>query len=272
MKGLMAVLSIIAVANIIAVAGVLGWLNSSDRLSKERVQKVREVFTKTNAEEAAEKAAAEAKKKTEDAKAAEDAKKQRPPLTAEQQLGLKADLNETERQKMKRLEREVADLSESLAEARKQYSATRDQLEKERKDALAALESGAASPQFKKAVGILDGLKAPECRSLLGQLLEGNGLVVPGMAPIPGDGAGAGAAGKAPSEPAIRQVVAYLNAMQERNRIKVIGEFQKDDPKLAAMLLERLRAFGTVIGNAPGSPKPGTARPTANAGPQEPTK
>jgi hypothetical protein len=270
MKGLMAVLSIIAVANIIAVAGVLGWLNSSDRLSKERVQKVREVFTKTNAEEAAEKAAEEAKKKAEDVKAAEEAKKQRPPLTAEQQLGMKADLNETERQKMKRLEREVADLSESLAEAKRLYSSTRDQLEKERKDALAALESGAASPQFKKAVGVLDGLKAPECRSLLGQLLEGNGLVVAGMAPIPTEGPAA--PGKAPSEPAIRQVVAYLNAMQERNRIKVIGEFQKDDPKLAALLLERLRAFGTVVGGAPGSPKPGTARPTTSAAAQEPSK
>lgn len=269
MKNIMMVLAVIAITNIIAVAGVLGWLKSTDRLSRERVQKVREVFTKTNAEEAAEKAAEEAKKKAADAQAAEDAKKQKPPLTAEQQLGIKADLNETERQRMKRLEREVADLADSLAEARKKYAETRDLLEKERKDAVAALESGGSNPQFKKAVGVLDGLKAPEVKSLLGQLLEGNGLVVPGMAPIANQGP---AGGKEPTEPAIRQVVAYLNAMQERNRVKVIGEFQKDDPKLAAMLLERLRAFGTVVNQSQGAPKPGAAKGATTAAAQEPSK
>jgi hypothetical protein len=42
------------------------------------------------------------------------------------------------------------------------------------------------------------------------------------------------------------QVVAYLNAMEDRTRTKIITEFQKQDPALAAELLERLRTRATL--------------------------
>ncbi len=267
MKSVWTALCVIAIANLVAFGVIAGWLKTSDRLSKERVQKVRELFTTTNAEDEAAKVAEEATKKADEAKAAEEAKKQKAPLTAEQQLGMKADLNEAERQRIKRLEREVADLSDSLAEAKRMYSETKAKLDKEHSEALAAAETGALNPQFKKAVGVLEGLKAPEAKSLLQQVLNGDVGALPGISKT--DVAGSGE--KAPAEKAIKQVVAYLNAMQERMRIKVIGEFQKEDPRVAAMLLERLRAFGTVQ-PVPSTPKEGASTFANGPFPQEPQK
>ncbi len=267
MKAVWTALCVIAITNLVAFGVIGGWLKSSDRLSKERVQKVREIFTTTNAADAAATVAAEAAKKVEEAKAAEEAKRQKAPLTAEQQLGMKADLNEAERQRMKRLEREVADLSDSLAEAKRLYSETKAKLDLEHKAALAAAETGALNPQFKKAVGVLEGLKAPEAKSLLQQVLNGDTGLLPGISKT--DVAGNGE--KPPPEKAIKQVVAYLNAMQERARIKVIGEFQKEDPRVAAMLLERLRAFGTLQ-PIPSTPKEGASTVANGPIPQEPQK
>jgi hypothetical protein len=42
----------------------------------------------------------------------------------------------------------------------------------------------------------------------------------------------------------IDQVVAYLNAMQERTRTRIIDEFLTDQPGVATDLLERLRMRG----------------------------
>ena len=273
MKVIWTALCVIAIANLVAFCGVVGWLKGSDRLSKERVQKVRELFTSTQAQDEQAKTDEVAKKKVEDAKAAEDAKREKAPLTAEQQLGVKADLNDAERQKMKRLERDVADLSESLAEARRLYSVTREKLEKENREALAAAETGAVNPQFKKAVGVLEGLKAAEAKSLLQQILNGDTSSLPAAvkAEVAMPFGDKPMEDKPLQDRAIRQVVSYLNAMQERARIKVIGEFQKEDPKMAAMLLERLRAYGTVQA-LPSTPKEGASTFASGAGPQEPQK
>ena len=45
-------------------------------------------------------------------------------------------------------------------------------------------------------------------------------------------------------------IEAYLNAMQERTRTKVLDEFIKSDPKVATDLLERLRTRG-IAARAP---------------------
>jgi hypothetical protein len=47
------------------------------------------------------------------------------------------------------------------------------------------------------------------------------------------------------------QVVAYLAKMEEGKRSKVIAEFVKDSPAMAADLLERLRTRGVVVPAAP---------------------
>jgi hypothetical protein len=73
--------------------------------------------------------------------------------------------------------------------------------------------------QFRKALATLEGLKPDKVKLTLQQLLD---------------------QGEAD------QVVAYLNAMQERTRTKVLDEFIKSDPKVATDLLERLRTRGLI--------------------------
>ena len=46
------------------------------------------------------------------------------------------------------------------------------------------------------------------------------------------------------------QVVTYLSAMDERRRTKIMTEFNKDDPTVAAGLLEALRMRGTELRTA----------------------
>jgi len=80
--------------------------------------------------------------------------------------------------------------------------------------------------QFKKALATLEGLKPDKAKAALQELINGK---------------------------QVDQAVAYLNAMQERMRTKVIDEFITADPKVATDLLERLRTRG-MIARAPEAP------------------
>ena len=73
--------------------------------------------------------------------------------------------------------------------------------------------------QFKKALSTLEGLKPDKAKLALQQLLD---------------------------KKEVDQVVSYLNAMQERNRTRIIDEFIKSDPGTATDLLERLRTRGLI--------------------------
>jgi len=91
--------------------------------------------------------------------------------------------------------------------------------------AIAELEG---SEMFKKALATYEGLKPAASASMLLQLMR--------------PGGGTGALDNAGAD----QAVAYLNAMEDRTRTKIIAEFQKQDPALAAELLERLRTRATL--------------------------
>lgn len=235
MRALWTILSTIAVANLVAILAFVGWLRMTDRLNMERVKAVREVITPTLAQEAEKKKEEEEEAKVAAGVAKEKARREAPPLTAEATLAIRDQAAELERQKVRRLEREVADLTTALDLAKTQFVAAKAEIERERAEAKAALEAGESSPQFKKTVGVLEAVKPAEARNILAQMLL--------------DGAGTPGVGTTvrPTESGLKRVVGYLNAMQDRSRAKVISEFQKEDPALAADLLERLRAFGTVV-------------------------
>jgi hypothetical protein len=54
-------------------------------------------------------------------------------------------------------------------------------------------------------------------------------------------------------EQRMKRVTEYLNAMDERARGKIMAEFTKDDPALAAELLDALRRHGQFA-RADGAP------------------
>lgn len=233
MRSVWIALSTLALANLMAIAVLVLWLNGSGRLNAERVETVRRMFAVTVAQErqakAAEKAAADQVAKDQ----AEEARQKRPPITAEQRLEIIREYEETQRQKTDRLRRETADLLNQLDLRRADFENERAAFIRERdayQKVQGELAAAQSNEQFSKALRLYESVKAPEAAAMMQTLLS---------------------AGKK------SEVVAYLNQMQARTAARVISEFQKQDPALAAGLLESLRTLGRA------SPEPGTATPRA---------
>lgn len=227
MKSVWMMLSTLAVANLLALLGFVGFLQATDRLDPARVERVRRILTETRSEEAARLATEQADAEAERLAGEEAAKAAIPPRTAAQKLDERSQAEEADRQRHERVRREVDDLRRSLQreraavdEARARLSADQAEFDAMRTK-IAAVEGDA---QFRKALGVYEAIKPAEAKAALQEvLMPGGGVVSP-------DG--------------LDQVIAYLNAMQERVRTKIVQEFVKDDPKVAADLLEHLRTRG----------------------------
>lgn len=230
MKSIWTIVSTLAVANLLTVIGLVGWLGASDRLDTRRLREVRRLFAPTLASELARQAEEEAQSAAAEAEAAARAKEGRPPITAADRLRLSVQESDAEVQRRLRFEREIDDLRRALRAERDRLDkdiaalkAERDAWERERASVLAV----ARDEQFQKTLSTYEQLKPDQAKVALQQLLSANQL---------------------------ERVIAYLDNMQDRTRTKIIDEFIKDDPKLAADLLERLRARGVEPRGTPGSP------------------
>ncbi|MCB9840367.1 MAG: hypothetical protein H6809_01780 [Phycisphaeraceae bacterium] len=256
MKTIWNIISVLALANVLAVAGVVGWLSGSGRLDAQRLRDLRELFAEPadqeRAREAEEAASAEAARAEEEA-AAHEAEA---PLSAAEQLHVRLDLSEVDHQQIERLRLETRDLKDTieagqarLAQQREAFEAERTAFERMRSE----LEAVEGSAQFRKAVGTLAGLRADDAVSILLEILRrptGNGAIPidPGESDAP-DGSIPIMLGGAD------QVVAYLDAMPERSRNRIMSSLAGSDPVLAADLLERLRTRG-LLARAPESSSP----------------
>lgn len=243
MRKLGTVLSIMAVANMLALAGLALWLKATDRLNVERLRAVRDVLRPTIAEEHDARKKEEERLAREQAEAEERDRLERPALTAEQQLAIRLASTEAEWQRRQRFEREVADLRTALDRERAEFEAERASIESARAAAQAEAEARAevtSSEQFRKAVGVLEAMKAPEAKAALLEVMR--------MGPATAIGSLSAGVGSADdfSEEGLSRAVLYLDSLQERTRAKVLSEFLKDDPKLAATLLERIRTLGAA--------------------------
>jgi len=229
MKAIWSIVSILAVANLLALLGFAGWLGSTGRLSRERIQAVREVLQQSPDADSGSSSGDGADQPTDSLRGAGGSDADGPPLAAEDRLQIRIEQTEADRMRMERLRREAEELKATLARERADlereratFEAERDAFEKVR----ARAQSEQSSEQFKIAVGVLEGVKAPEARQMLQQYIDSQRE---------------------------DQVVAYLVAMDERARNKIIREFVKDDPKVAGDLLERIRirGLGTAAGGTP---------------------
>ncbi len=235
-------ISTLAIANLFALVGFVVWLNASGRLNTERVERMRLLFTTTlDAEKA------EAARKADDeavaaAAAAEAAKVGQAPLTAEQKLDGAAAKEEIDAQNSRRVQRETADLINTLLREREELERQRADFQKQI-DAFDAMRKNIAeeegSEQFQKTVQVYQSVKPKEAKSMMASLMAG-GLT--------------------------DQVVSYLNALSPRIASKIIAEFEKDDPTVAADLLERLRLRGTAVAGPGAAASP----PVAAAPPEGP--
>ena len=263
MKSVWNAISIVAVANVLALLGLVGWLYSGDRLSVERAREIRAKLSTTLT---VEKAAADAKKKEEDAKAAaEDAERKasRPPLSAQERLDARLEATELDRQRAIRLRREIEDLQAQLDRQRNEIEVARGDLAAREKafQAMVKLQRDSVeSEQFQRALGVLAALKPAEATAILMQIMRTGAGNAP-AAQVTGANAPASLASDlaATSQGSgMDTVVAYLNAMDDRPRGRIMTELAKSDPVLAADLLERVRLLGQFaqVPSAPSSTTP----------------
>lgn len=222
-KSLWTTICVVALANLFAILGFVGWLHTSGRLNRDRIDRMREMFAVTVATEQG-----IADQKSADANAAQQArdaaaKVGTPPLTAEQRLESGATRDEAASQHAQRVQRETADLIKTLLQEREELERDRDAFDKEVKEFNSMRERIArdeGSEQFGKAVSLYQSLKPEQAQSMMSSLIR---------------------------EGHVDQVVSYLDALASRSSSKIIAEFQKKDPALAADLLERLRTRGSAV-------------------------
>ncbi|MCC6228150.1 MAG: hypothetical protein IT432_02870 [Phycisphaerales bacterium] len=234
MKSLWTLVAVLALANLLAIGGLVAWLGATQRLDKERVLAVKQILTDPVPVTKAKAAADESKAKDEAKKQAEDAKLKRQPTSSEQQLRERLEEIELDRQRAARLRSEASLLQKALAEQIATIETKQKSLTDEKKSLEAAQKAIAdteGNAQQRKVLSTLESLKPAQAKATLKQLID------------------EGVDGRA-------QALRYLDQMDEGVRGKVINEFIKEDPKLAAELLEGLRTRGQ-------KPKPSTPAPGA---------
>jgi len=230
MKTIWRVVSVMAIANLLALVGFGGWLQFSDRFDMARVREVRLVFTETVTDERA-RVEREEKDRVEEQRLADLAALEAAggePINAETRIRMQDELEEEGTAKLARMQREMTVLRRMLAEEQQRLDVDISSLKAERdafnaeRDRIRQIEGDG---QFKIAVGAFSEIKSSTAKEMLKEIMSGTTV----------DG-----------NDGMSQVVSYLNAMDDDVRAKIIEEFAKEGPALAANLLERLRTYGLL--------------------------
>jgi hypothetical protein len=237
-------IAIVAVGNLLALSGFLVFLRATDRLNIDRARAIRVMLAKTISQERRE--VEEARVREEEARLAaeREARERRAPLTALERLAARGEATAIDIERLERLKRETSDLQRQLAAQMDALAKERAQLDEDKRtfqSLVSAAQGKLRDEQFRKTIDVLASLKPAQAASLLSQMLS------------PGQGSNADAGTGQWTEDGITKVVEYLDAMEDQ-RPKVIAEFLKTDPALAAELLERLRRraeLAPVSRNAP---------------------
>ncbi len=230
MKAIWKVASVMALANLLALVAFGGWLQFSDRLDMVRVRAVREVFTETLTDEHT-RVEQEEKDRVEEQRLADLAALEAAggePISADNRIRMQDELEEEGTAKLARMQHEMTVLRRMLADEQQRLDADSASFKAEQaafnaeRDRIRQIEGDG---QFKIAVAAFSEIKASTAKNMLKEIMSGP--TVDG-----GDG--------------MSQVVSYLNAMDDDVRAKIIEEFAKEGPALAANLLERLRTYGLL--------------------------
>ncbi|MFN7022347.1 MAG: hypothetical protein ACK4WH_13600 [Phycisphaerales bacterium] len=233
MKRIWIILSTLAIGNMLAIVGFVLWLHTTDRLSRERFESVRSMFRITLTQEASAKAEEQARAEAARALTEAEARAAAPPETAADRLAERQALDEQHFQKMQRKQQELENLKSFIlrqisdVERREAELAADRAAFKAERDRIVQTE---ATSQFKAALATLEAQKPRDARLVLEALLNANQT---------------------------DQVIVYLAGLDEGKRGKILAEFIKDQPAVAADLLERIRTRGqpaSAPDAQPGSP------------------
>jgi hypothetical protein len=228
MRTIWNILAVMAIVNLLALAGGVAWLKATDRLSRDRIVQMQERFVKTVAQEQSDKEAAAEEAKRKEADQAKAKKLAEPPTTAAEKIAEQQLKDDQRLQVLLRQQQELDNLRISLManlarveDREKKLAAEKLAFAAERK----RIADTDGDKQFLVALNTLEGQKPKDAKQVLQALLD---------------------------QKQTTQVVSYLARMEEGKRAKVIAEFVKGTPSVAADLLERLRTRGIVV-PSPGS-------------------
>jgi hypothetical protein len=234
MKKLTKVLMVVAVLNLLGVLAGVGWIFASGRVDKQRVLEVVDMFEETTA-------GRDTRLKSEEAEAAAavaSAEIDLPELAMNsgELNNIRLQLTQIDRARLERMQREIADLQNTLKRERALLASERTDFEKQR-EAFTAMRGRLAeiegSDQFGKSLSVLKESKPKDTKAMLSVLID---------------------QGKR------EQVVTYLSALSTGVRTEVIAEFVKaDEAELAAGLLESIRMRGQETALADGTSDDNTA-------------
>jgi len=232
MKTLITAIIVLAIANLVAIGGFGMWLGATDRLSKDRFNRVREMLSMTVAEENQVSSSEKAKVELETKAAAEATKMAQPPKSAVEAINDTRQGVEIQQQGALRLRDELRQLQAQLDRRQIELDAAKAQFdvrEKNFQQRLAEVGKAAATEQFKQALAALEAQEPADAQKVLDALIRGSSR---------------------------EQAVSYLASMNPKNRAAVITEFITADQRLAADLLESLRTRGLSSAVTAGDPSP----------------
>lgn len=227
MKTLFAVISILAILHVLAALGFVGWMVATERVDRERLEKIQTIFEKSVPDAKAE---AAKQQKIDDAATEQAARlaalqgRSAGPESITQRLVAEQQRNEITLRQIERTREEVESLQRNLQLAQKrvedQYAQLMDE-KKQLEQRLAEIEKQRNDEGFKKAVELYESLPSKQTKSMFMTLLRNN---------------------------QIDQVVAYMEAMEPRKAAGVLKEFKTPDEIAKAVeLTEQLRARGTDL-------------------------
>jgi flagellar motility protein MotE (MotC chaperone) len=227
MKTLWQVVALLAIVHVLGALGVAGWLLGTDRVNRERLSKVKQVFAAPVAQEQA------VRRQAADAASVAEAQEARQralqgagagPESATQKLAAERQKNEIA---LRQLERTKSDL-EALRLQITQLQAKVDQDRKQLAEDTSAFDRRVADAQrqaddkgFKKAVSLYESLPPRQTKDMFAQLM---------------------------SQDKLDQVIDYLESMQPRKAAGVLKEFKTGTEVVQAVqLTQRLRERGSAL-------------------------
>jgi hypothetical protein len=207
-----------------AAVGLAAWLGFTDRISRDRLERVTQLFRHTLEQERALDELA-AQRETEAIAAAQDAARMRMvatgPTTVADALSAERQADEVETQKLTRLRRELADLQSYLDATRQSVAGQQAELEAKAKafdERVKQFEAQRNDENFQQTVAMFEQLKSDQAKGLFVQMMA--------------DGRE-------------DEVVDYLAAMQLRKAAAVFKEFETPAEIVQATeLMRRLRQRG----------------------------
>ncbi|MFA9478650.1 hypothetical protein ACERK3_10115 [Phycisphaerales bacterium AB-hyl4] len=218
---------LLIVLHLFAGAGFVGWLYHTDRLNRDRLERVVEMFELTIDEEQAQLADADRLARETRRQAEQIARLEAVadgPRTLQDRLATERESDEVSQQRLERLQRETDDLRRQIARAQTQITRDREELDAKRaafEEAVERQRRLQEDDDFQQTVQMYEQLRPGQAKQMFQELMN---------------------QGKTD------QVVEYLAAMQLRRASRVVSEFKEgDEVVMAAELLESLRERGVNL-------------------------